>query len=136
MKAAWDRGEDYYDPARKEDNLVRTRTRLDFWEEHLKDPIVALVKAMMLGESLLGLTFGSQIVVASFCRRNGLQHRWCKDVAKYVGRALLGRRLALPCGCVHQSSYWNDSGKCGPHALIGLHFLAADGEAVSINLLI
>ena len=30
MPAAWDRGEEYCDPARKEDILGRTRTRLDF----------------------------------------------------------------------------------------------------------
>ena len=46
MKAAWDRGEDYFDPARKEDILGRTRARLDLWEERLKDLIVALEKAL------------------------------------------------------------------------------------------
>ena len=42
MKAAWDLGEDYYDPARREDILGRTRTPPGFVEEHLNDPIVAL----------------------------------------------------------------------------------------------
>ena len=32
----------FYDPARKEDNLGRTKTRLELWEEHLKDPLVIL----------------------------------------------------------------------------------------------
>ena len=46
MKAAWCRVEEYYDPARKEDILGRTETRLELWEEHLKDPIAALAKAL------------------------------------------------------------------------------------------
>ena len=43
MKAA--KGEEYYDA----DNiLVRNESRLALWEEHLKDPIVALDKALNL----------------------------------------------------------------------------------------
>ena len=45
MKAAIDRGEDFYDPERKDNILGRNRKRLELWEEHLKDPIVALDKA-------------------------------------------------------------------------------------------
>ena len=46
MKAAKDAGEEYYGPAR-EDN----KTRLALWEEHLKDPIVALDKALKCVEN-------------------------------------------------------------------------------------
>ena len=35
MKAAKDRCEEYHDPARKEETLVRTKTSLELWEEHL-----------------------------------------------------------------------------------------------------
>ena len=42
MKAAKDRREEFYDPARKDNILGRNKTRLELWEEHLKDPIVAL----------------------------------------------------------------------------------------------
>ena len=42
MKAARDGGGDFYDPARKENILGREQTRLELWEEHFKDPIVAL----------------------------------------------------------------------------------------------
>ena len=35
-------GEMYYDPARKADISGRTKTRLGLWEEHLKDPIIAM----------------------------------------------------------------------------------------------
>ena len=45
MKAAKDRREEFYDPARKDNILGRNKTRLELWEEHLKDPIVALDKA-------------------------------------------------------------------------------------------
>ena len=35
-----------YDPARNEDISRRNKTRLELWEEHLKDPIAALDKAL------------------------------------------------------------------------------------------
>ena len=44
MKAATDSGEDFYDPERKGNNVGRDKTRLELWEEHLKDPIVARTK--------------------------------------------------------------------------------------------
>ena len=50
----------------------------------------------LLGESLLGLTLGSQLLVASRVGCNGLQFAGCQDFAEGVGRARLGRRLALP----------------------------------------
>ena len=63
MKGAWDRGADYYDPARKEDFLGGRKTRLDLWEEHLKDQIVALAKALRCVENpILGLAFGFTIL--------------------------------------------------------------------------
>ena len=46
MKAAKDRMEEFYDPARKDSILGRNKARLELWEEHLKDPIVALDKAL------------------------------------------------------------------------------------------
>ena len=46
MKADKDRKEEFYDPAREEDISRRNRTRLELWEEHLKDPIAALDKAI------------------------------------------------------------------------------------------
>ena len=45
-KAAKDRKEEFYDPARKGNMLGRNTTRLELWEEHLKDPIVALDNAL------------------------------------------------------------------------------------------
>ena len=46
MKAAMDRREEFYDPARKDNSLGRHKTLLEMWEEHLKDPIEALDKAL------------------------------------------------------------------------------------------
>ena len=46
MKAVKDRREEFYDPALGEDILGRNTTRLELWEEHLKDPMVALDKAL------------------------------------------------------------------------------------------
>ena len=45
LKAARDSGENFYDPERKDNILGRNKTRLELWEEHLKDPIVALDRA-------------------------------------------------------------------------------------------
>ena len=95
MKAAKDRSEEDYDPARREDILGRKRTRLELWEEHLKDPKCSLGKSLkLLGVSLSELTSGSQVLVASRVGCNGLQSCGREDAAKDVGRALLGRRLA------------------------------------------
>ena len=46
MKAAKDRKEEFYDPAREEDISKRNKTRWELWEEHLKDPIAALDKSL------------------------------------------------------------------------------------------
>ena len=45
MKAAKDVGEEYCDPTREDNILGRSNTRLALWEEHLKDPVVALDKS-------------------------------------------------------------------------------------------
>ena len=46
MKAARDGVYDFYDSERKDNILGRNKTRLELWREHLKDPIVALDKAL------------------------------------------------------------------------------------------
>ena len=52
MKTDKDAGEEYYDPSRKDNILGRNKTRLALWEEYLKDPIVALNKALKCMEIL------------------------------------------------------------------------------------
>ena len=46
MKAAKDGWYEFYDLARKDNILGRNQTRLELWEEHLKDPITAWGKAL------------------------------------------------------------------------------------------
>ena len=43
LKAAKGRRDEFYDLARKDNVLGRNQTRLELWEEHFKDPIIALV---------------------------------------------------------------------------------------------
>ena len=50
MKTAKDRKEKFYDSAREEDISRRNKTRLELWEQQLKDPIAALGKALMCVE--------------------------------------------------------------------------------------
>ena len=114
----------------------------------------------MIGESLIGLAFGFTV-----CRCQLLWSRWlsasrCKDFAKDVGRAMLGRRLALPgsmgrCALAHHSATGTSRRNMGHTAsfspsqegaggclerspvqafscaLLGLHLLAAEGEVGS-----
>ena len=64
MKAAKDMGEDFHDPERKDNMLGRSKTRLELWEKHLKDPIVALDKALKCVENpCKKLTVGARLVV-------------------------------------------------------------------------
>ena len=51
METAKDRREEFCDPARGEDISKRNKTRVELWEEHLKDPIAALDKAFKCVES-------------------------------------------------------------------------------------
>ena len=97
MKAAWDRGEEYYDPACKEDTLGRTTTRLELWEAHLKRLDGGLGKNVgMLGKSLLGLAFGfHSLSLLAFVVAMAFSIAGAK-LCKICGKALLGRRLALP----------------------------------------
>ena len=51
MKAAKDREEEFFDAVREDNILGKNKTRLELWEEHLKDPIVAWDKALKLPEN-------------------------------------------------------------------------------------
>ena len=44
-------GEEFHDSGRKDNILGRKKSRLELWEEHFKDPIVALDKALKCVES-------------------------------------------------------------------------------------
>ena len=51
MKAAKDRRDEFNESARKDNILGRKLTRLELWEEHLKDPTTALDKALKCVEN-------------------------------------------------------------------------------------
>ena len=46
MKAAKEAGEECYDPTREDKIKLTNETRLALWEEHIKNPIVALDNAL------------------------------------------------------------------------------------------
>ena len=57
---------EFHDPERRDNTLDRKKRRLDFWKEHLKDPIVALDKASKwVGEFVLGSFLAPDLVVSS-----------------------------------------------------------------------
>ena len=96
MKAAKEREKEYYDSARKDNILGRGKTRLELWEEHLKDPIVALDKALTCLENQpVSLAIGSKRLVESCVNGNGLQ--WCGywNFAKDVGKDSSGKASGL-----------------------------------------
>ena len=81
MKAAKDAGEECYDPDRKDKILRRNSTTLALWEEHLKDPIVAVDNVLKcvwrIRAGNLGRVLGGKV------SRNG--GRWL--LPKFVGKA-------------------------------------------------
>ena len=88
MKAAKEAGEEYYDPKREDNILGRSKTRLALWEEHLKDPIGALEKALKRVENQ-----------RQKCRPKALREKvfsndCCWLPFKFVGKTYLGGRLA------------------------------------------
>ena len=85
MKAAKDAGEEYYDPAREDNIRGRNKTRLALWEEHLKDPIVALDEALKCVEN------SCQKVFARVLCGGSVLHDQCWLPPKFVGKGRSGR---------------------------------------------
>ena len=71
--------------------MRRKQTRLEPWEEHLKDPIKALDKALKYLEN----QYQSWLFARNFSCVNGLWPRGLRHGAKDLGKAVLGRNLAL-----------------------------------------
>ena len=84
MKAAKDRGDEFYDLARKDNILGRNQTRLELWEENLKDPL--------RGESVSRLIVGSGLVTSRF---HDLRPRGFRFGARVVGQTVVAKGLAL-----------------------------------------
>ena len=108
MKAAKDAGEEYYDPDREGSILKRNKTISALWEDHLKDPIVALDKALKCVENSCLKSGPESCVEVAFC--NG----WCWLPPKFVGKSLSGRAFGPACirwiVCVCAQHPW--SGMC------------------------
>ena len=85
MKAAWDRSEEFYDPARKDNILRRKQTRLELWEEHIKDPIAAVDEALKCLEN----PHWSRPLVRSF----SWQVVWVAKACSCVGVKILQKML-------------------------------------------
>ena len=80
----------FYDPDRKDNLLERNETRLELWEGHLRDPIVALDKALKcLENSCQRVCWPENLVEGAIPHGR----RWFPP--KFVGEAELGGRLAL-----------------------------------------
>ena len=116
MKAAKDRREDFYDPERKGNVLGRNKRRLELWEEHLKDPIVALDKALKCVEN----SCKRVLLVREPC--GGSNPQWPASASfKVCGRKPICEGVWLYLDpmdgvCLRTASVeWNVPGKFGPH---------------------
>ena len=102
ITAAKDAGEKYYDPEREENIPERNKTRLALWEEHLKDPTVALDKALTCVENSC-----LRVLARILCGGSVLQ--WLVMASFQV----CGRSRSV---CLRTASTeWNVPGKYGPH---------------------
>ena len=95
MKAAKDEEEEFYDPALKDNISGRNQTRLELWEEHLKDPRCSIGQSFeVLGDSVSRLTVGSRHFVESWFFQWPAAERaqaWCRR----CGRDRCGKLFCL-----------------------------------------
>ena len=108
MKAAKDAGEEYCDPTHEDNILRRNKARLALLEEHLKNPIVALDKAMRCVENSY-----QKVVARVLCGGSVLQWPLLAS-SKVCGESRSGRAVGHTCirwtVCVYAQHPW--SGKC------------------------
>ena len=130
MKAAKDRQEEFYDPAHKDNILGRNTTRLELWEKHLKDLIVALDKALKCVEEIsiegFGPSAGERCVLQRLMMAS---ETWVRSRS---GRAFgpTWMRWKL-CVCA-VSMEWNRPEKYGPQRVL-LFFLIQKKLAIVPN---
>ena len=95
VKAARDGGEEFFlTQSEKTTFEGRNETRLELWEEHIIDPLVALDRSFeVCGKSVSRLTVGSRLVVDLVF--NGLWRRGLRHGVKDVGQTFEGKSLAL-----------------------------------------
>ena len=108
-----------------EDNiLARNKTRLALWEEHLKDPIVALDKALKCVENSHQRSRPECMVEGCLAMAGVgfLQTLWERPIWEGVWSHL----DPMDTVCLLTASMeWNVPGKCGPH---GELFFLLDSE--------
>ena len=97
MNAAWDRSEEYYDPALSEDILGRTKNPPGIVGRTSQRPSGPEIRDIV---TRVGIWFHS-LSLPAFVVAMASSIAGVKICAKDVGRARLGRRLALlgPMGC-------------------------------------
>ncbi len=131
MKAAKDSGDDFYHPERKDNVLGISGTRLELWEEHLKDPIVALDNALKCVENqyqgwLLARDFlwnWSSMTCVRECSGMVNKLLW-ESVWLYLDpRDSVRLRTA--------STHWNVPGKYGPHGELFFFLLTKEPTVFS-----
>ena len=124
MKAAKDAGEEHHDPTREDNILGRNKTRLAFWEEHLKDPIVALDKAEVCGKFVLEVSarvIGGRSVL-----------KWpvlasLKVCGKPIWEGVWPFLDPMDSVCLRTASMeWNVPGKHGPHGELSFFLIKKD----------
>ena len=114
MKAAKDTGEDHHDPARKENILGRKETRLELWEEHVKDPIIALDKALKCLENpltLLSRSPGGWPLARSF----SWEVAWIAMACSCLGTEILPKMWGGRFGKAFCLAWTRGTGKYEPH---------------------
>ena len=115
MKAAKEAGEEYNDPTCQDNILGRNQTRFALWEEHLKDPVVALDQSVEVrGEFVLeglGPSAWWKECLALACA-GFFQRLWEKPIWEGVWPFL----DPMDGVCLRTASMeWNVPGKYGPH---------------------
>ena len=111
MKAAKDAGGEYYDPTRGGNIQGRNKTTLALWEEHLKDPIVALDEALKCVRGLRPSAWWKECLAMAGV--GFFQSVWEKPIWEGVWLHL----DPMDGVCLRTASMeWNVSGKYGPHS--------------------
>ena len=130
MKAAKDAGEVCCDPDRKENILRRNKTRLALWEEHLKDSIAALEKALKCLENSCWMS-GPRVVwryLSPMVGAGFLQSSWEKPIWEGVWPYL----NPMDSVCSRAASMeWNVPGKYGPHGQLFFFLIQKEPAMVS-----
>ena len=114
MGVVWDRGEEHYDPAHKQDILDRTKTRLELWKNTSKTRWRHWRKHWNVFEN----SFQGWHLVAQFCRCQRLSSQWLSAsvVRKLCLEGVWPYLHAWDVVRLRRSSwFWNVQRKHGPH---------------------